>query len=97
MGGAGTQVRAGKMALEKVVELVMGPNRLEKKITTGGAGGIEGAQPDTAAALPCTAGQGKSRTERGGKINPISRGGPRWPRHARLAKGEVNVEMLYPQ
>lgn len=96
VGGAGTQVGAGKMALEKVVELVMGPNRLEK-ITTGGAGGIEGAQPDTAAALPCTARQGKSRTERGGKINPISRGGSRWPRHARLAKGEVNVEMLYPQ
>lgn len=96
MGGAGTQVGAGKMALEKVVELVMGPNRLEKNHNCG-AGGVGRAQPDTAEALPCTAHQGKSHMESGGKINPISRGGSRWPCHARLVKGEVNVEMLYPQ
>lgn len=35
VGGAGTQVGAGKMALEKVVELVMGPNRLEKNHSWG--------------------------------------------------------------
>lgn len=35
VGGAGTQVGAGKMALEKVVELVMGPNRLEKNHNWG--------------------------------------------------------------
>lgn len=81
MDGAGTQVGADKTALEKVAELVMAPKAVKKSEL--GAGGIGGA------ALPSTAGQGKSHTERGRKRNPISRAGSGRPRHGRLAKGRL--------
>lgn len=96
MDGAGTQVGADKMALEKVVELVMAPTG-SKKTRSGGLVGLGGAQPGTAVASPSAAHQGKSCTERGGKNKSHLQGRFKMATPCQAGKGEVNVEMLHPR
>lgn len=88
MDGAGTQVGADKMALEKVVELVMAPTG-SKKTRSGGLVGLGGHSLALLWPRPALPIRARIARREGGKINPISRGGSRWPRHARLAKGRL--------
>lgn len=95
MDGAGTQVGADKMALEKVVELVMAPTG-SKKTRSGGLVGLGGtAWHCCGLAQRCPSGQelhgerGKNKSHLQGRFKVAT--------PCQAGKGEVNVEMLHPR